>query len=196
VRATFPTQLAAASRTAEMVGPVAYVLDLGAGGAPWTISLLHANPQAHAVVNDLAPVIEVARENVAQQGLTERCEFREGDYFAISLPDAAFDAVVLGHVLRAEGLDGAQQLLRRAVDALRPGGLVVVADYFVDDDRRGPLNALLLGVTMMASTPAGSTYTYAEFKSLLAAAGAERVEVLRPVPFQEVMIGRKAGGRT
>jgi ubiquinone/menaquinone biosynthesis C-methylase UbiE len=196
VRATFPTQFAAASRTAELVGPVEHVLDLGAGGAPWTIALLRANPHAHAVVNDLAPVIEVARENVAQHDLTERCELLEGDYFAIPLRDAAFDVVVLGHVLRAEGLEAAHRLLRRAVDALEPGGLVLVADYFVDDDRRGPLNALLLGVTMMASTPSGSTYTYAEFKSLLAGAGADFVEVLRPVPFQEVMIGRKAGGRT
>jgi SAM-dependent methyltransferase len=196
VPATFPTQFAAATLTAKLVGKVEHVLDLGAGSAPWTIALLRANPHANAIVNDLPAVIGVARATIAQHGIAERCEFRTGDYFTVPLPHAAFDVVVLAHVLRAEGLDGAARLLGRAVDAVRPGGVVLVAEYFVDDDRRGPLDALLLGVTMMASTRLGKTYTYSECTRLLTGAGLDLVEVVRPVPFQEVMIGRKAGGAT
>ena len=190
VPATFPTQFAAASRVAESIGNVTNLLDLGTGAAPWAIAFLLANPNARATVNDLPLVLDIARANVQSYGLDERCRFAPGDYFELDLPDSAFDALVLGHVLRAEGHEGARRLLDRAVRTLRPEGVVVVADYFVADDRRGPLNPLLLGVTMAASTPAGTTFTYEECRRLLAEVGVHDVEVLQPMPFQEVMIGR------
>ncbi len=52
------------------------------------------------------------------------------------------------------------------------------------------LAELLLGVTMAASTPAGTTFTYAECRQLLTDVGVRDIEVLQPLPFQEVMIGR------
>jgi hypothetical protein len=47
---------------------------------------------------------------------------------------------------------------------------------------------------MMSATEAGATFTYAEYRSWLTDAHLVDVEVRQPVPFQEVMIGRKAGG--
>jgi O-methyltransferase domain/Dimerisation domain len=190
VRATFPTQFAAAARVATAIGPVTNMLDVGAGAAPWTIAFLLANPEARATVNDLPQVLDIARENAASYGVAERCSFLPGDYFGVKLPRSAFDAVVFGHVLRAEGIVGAKRLVDRVVPSVRDGGVVIVADYFVADDRRGPLNPLLLGVTMTASTQEGTTFTYAECRQLLTEVGVRDVEVLQPVPFQEVMIGR------
>jgi ubiquinone/menaquinone biosynthesis C-methylase UbiE len=192
VPATFPTQFAVARSVAESIGSVTNVLDLGAGAAPWAIALLLANPHARATLNDLPPVLDIARANARTYGVDQRCEFVAGDYFDLALPPAAFDAVVFGHVLRAEGLDGARRLFDCVLPVLRPGGLVIVADYFVEDDHRGPINALLLGVTMTASTRTGSTLTYGECRELLAAAGVDDVELLQPMPSQEVMIGRTA----
>jgi SAM-dependent methyltransferase len=193
VRATFPTQYAAACAVRAELGTVTSVLDLGAGAAPWAIALLEAGPDARAVLNDLDDVIDITRESVAAHGLEERCSFVAGDYFDVALDAGAFDVVVLAHVLRAEGAGGAPRLLRRALDALRPGGTVVVADYFLDDDRSGPLNALLLGATMMAATRAGATFTRSEYRDWLAGAGATDVEARQPVPFQEVLLARKPG---
>jgi SAM-dependent methyltransferase len=192
--ATFPTQFAAARATAGALGGITRLLDLGAGSASWTIALLLANPTATAVVNDLPAVIDMTRDRTLHHGVAERCEFRPGDYFTLPLPDAEFDVVLLAHVLRAESADGRRSLIERAVRALRPGGAVVIAEYFVQDDRRGPLNALMLGITMMAATPSGGTLTYADCRKLLGDGGIAQVDVLQAVPFQEVMIGRKAGG--
>jgi ubiquinone/menaquinone biosynthesis C-methylase UbiE len=193
VRATFPTQYAAACALRDDLGTVTRVLDLGAGAAPWAIALLETNPDAGAVLNDLPAVIDITRESAAAHGCADRCSFVAGDYFDVELDDAAFDVVVLGHVLRAEGADGARRLLRRALGALRPGGTVVVADYFLDDDRQGPVNALLLGATMMAATPDGATFTRTAYRGWLADAGATSVEARQPVPFQEVLLARKPG---
>ncbi len=193
VRATFPTQYAAASALRAELGDVEAVLDLGAGAAPWTIALLEANRDARAVVNDLPDVIDITRQSVAAHGCSDRCTYVAGDYFEVALDTGAFDVVVLAHVLRAEGAERAPRLLRRAVDALRPGGVAVVADYFVDDDRQGPLNALLLGATMMAATTTGATFTRSEYRGWLSAAGLTDVAARQPVSFQEVLIARKPG---
>jgi ubiquinone/menaquinone biosynthesis C-methylase UbiE len=193
VRATFPTQYAAASAIRAEIGPVDRVLDLGAGAAPWALALLEVNTEARAVVNDLPEVIDITRASVTAHGCDDRCTFVAGDYFDAAFDAAAFDVVVLAHVLRAEGAGGAPRLLARALTALRPGGTVIVADYFLDDDRRGPLNALLLGVTMMAATPAGATFTRTEYRSWLTEAGAIDIEARQPVPFQEVLLARKPG---
>jgi SAM-dependent methyltransferase len=194
VRATFPTQHAVASRVADALangtdGPRS-VLELGAGAAPWAIALLEAFPDARATVNDLPAVLPAAGEQADAHGVAGRVELRAGDYLAVSLEPRAYDVVVLAHVLRAEGDDRARELVGRAAHALAPGGRVVVADYFLDDDRRGPLNALLLGVTMVACTRRGRTFTLARCREWLRDAGLEVAEVTEPLPFQRVLIAR------
>ena len=84
------------------------ILDLGAGGAPWSIAMLEACPEGRAVVNDLDGVIDVARRGAAEHGVADRCEFRPGDFHTVPLEDGVYDIVVLGHVCRTEGPEGAR----------------------------------------------------------------------------------------
>ena len=79
-------------------------------------------------------VLDVARRTTAEHGVTDRCEFRPGDYFEIDIEQGEYDLVVLGHVCRAEGADGALRLIRRAAEHCTRGR-VIVADYFQDPER-------------------------------------------------------------
>ena len=186
-KATFPTQHALASRVAPMLGPLGHFLELGAGAAPWTIAFLELFSDDRAVVNDLPAVLETARETAVARGLADRCDLLPGDYHTVPLPDGAFDAVILANVVRAEGHGDALRLLARAAQTVRPGGRIIVADYFVDEDRRGPLNALILGTTMVAATSAGATFTRTAFEGWLTAVGLVDVELVHP----SVLIARK-----
>ena len=167
VEGTFTTMWRTATRAdlklRYSTTPAARILDVGAGGAPWAIAMLTACPQGSAVVNDLPGVLDVARRKTAEFGVADRCEFRPGDYFEIDVEPGAYDIVVLGHVCRAEGAPGAQRLIARAFEALKPGGRVVLADYFQDPERKLNPHAVLMGVTMMAATTNGFTYTPDEF---------------------------------
>ena len=169
------------------------MVDLGAGAAPWAIALLEVFPGAQAIVNDLPDVVPLTEAMLAEHGVLERARLLPGDYRRVPLAAEAFDVAVLGHVCRAEGEDGARALIARAADALRPGGTLVVADHFVDDAREASVNARLLGVTMMANTRHGATFTRREFREWLGSAGLVRVELLEPLPFTEVMLARKEG---
>ena len=167
------------------------VLDLGAGAAPWSIAVLEANPTATAVINDLDGVIDVARRRVADRGLDDRVSFRPGDFHEIPLEADHHDLVVLGHVCRTEGADGTRRLVRRAFDTLRPGGRLLIGDYFCDEARSQARHALMMGVTMMASTRHGATFTHGDIHSWLSADGFERVHCIEPIGFQSVFVATK-----
>lgn len=189
VKATFPTQYAAARVLASRMPSAGFVLDLGAGAAPWSIAILEAFPDARAVAVDLPEVVPAAEETTSSHGVRDRVEIVAGDYWHTDIDNATFDVVVLAHVLRAEGRR-APDLVRRAASALAPGGTLVVADYFVDDDRTGPVNSLLLGLTMMTATPEGRTFTRSEHRGWFADAGLADVECHQLTPGQEVMTAR------
>jgi len=196
VEGTFTTMWRTATRLDRIVryaasGPSPRVLDLGAGGAPWTIAAVTACPDGNAVVNDLDRVLDVARRKAAEHGVADRCEFRAGNYFEIEIEPGTYDLVVLGHVCRAEGADGARRLIRRAAQALRPGGRVFVADYFQDPDRKLNPHAVLMGVTMMANTVSGFTFTTEQFAGWLADAGFVDQRLVEPIAFQQCIVATK-----
>ena len=126
VEGTFTTMWRCATRADNRIRYSALdaprILDLGAGGAPWSIAMLEACPAGRATVNDLDGVIGVARRKAAEHGVADRCEFRPGDFHTVELEDSCYDIVVLGHVCRTEGPDGARRLVERAYAALRPEG--------------------------------------------------------------------------
>lgn len=193
--ATFATMLRCAVRTDAMVrfsaDPSTRVLDLGAGGAPWSIAVLEACPQGSAVVNDLPGVLDVARRRTTEHGVAGRCQLRPGDYFEVPIEPAGFDLVVLGHVCRVEGEAGTRRLLERAREALVPGGRLLLCDYFLGPERRSTPHAAVMGTTMAASTRRGATWTYAEFAGWLGDAGFAGLRLVEPIGFQRVIVATK-----
>jgi ubiquinone/menaquinone biosynthesis C-methylase UbiE len=195
VEGTFTTMWRCATRADTRIRysshPEARILDLGAGGAPWAIAMLSACPSATAVINDYPGVLEVAKRKTSDFGVADRCEWRPGDYFTIEIEPEEYDLVVLGHVCRAEGADGAARLIERAYDGLRPGGRVVVADYFCDPEHKQNPHSVLMGTTMMASTLAGFTFTSEEFAAWLRSAGFKDLRLVEPIGFQQCIVATR-----
>ncbi len=188
VEGTFITMLRAATRADLQVRYSAMdsprVLDLGAGGAPWAIAILKACPAATAVINDIDGVIEVAQCTAAEHGVADRCQFRPGDFHTIDIEPKAYDIAVLGHVCRAEGPEGAQRLITRAWDALRPEGRLLLADYFIAPEPQWSPHSVLMGMTMMASTIHGFPIAASQVATWLQDAGFESLRLIEPIGHQ------------
>ncbi len=201
VEGTFTTMFRCATRADLKMRysamPAPRILDLGAGGAPWSIAMLTACPEARAVINDLPGVIDVARRKTAEHEVIDRCAFVEGDFHTVDFQTAdsdwagGFDIVVLGHVCRTEGADGARHLIKRAFEALAPEGRVILADYFIDRERKQNPHAVIMGTTMMASTERGFCFTHAEFAGWLADAGFVDARLIEPIGFQQCFVATK-----
>ena len=195
VLATFATQHRVASRLGLRLGwqrtPGLRVLDLGAGCAPWAIAVLEQSPAATAVVNDLAEIIGLAETTVAERDLAARVTFKPGNFHDIPIQAAAFDIVVLGHVCRTEGPELAPELIARAVNALKPGGKLLVADYFADNERKLNAFGVQMGITMLANTQRGRIVTHEMMHRWLAEQPLEAVRLIEPIGFNFVYVATK-----
>lgn len=195
VEGTFTTMLRAATRTDLKIRysktPDLHVLDLGAGGAPWSIAVLRACPGATAVINDFSEVLEVAKRKTTESEVFERCEFRAGDFHDVEVEDNFYDMVFLGHVCRTEGEEGAKGLIERAFSALKPGGRLLLADYFIDLERKFNPHGVLMAMTMMASTMNGFQISNEQVTSWLRNSGFKDLRLIEPIGFQFVYVGTK-----
>ncbi len=200
VQATFATQLRVAGRLGLRLGwarrPGLKVLDLGAGLAPWSIGILEQSQGSTAVVNDLPGIIDLAGAKLAERGLKARAELRGGDFHDIPLEAGAYDVAVLGHVCRTEGEARARSLISRAVNALAPGGALILADYFADNDRKHNPFGVQMGLTMLASTMRGAMLTHEQVHGWLTSEALEAVRLVEPIGFNQVYVAIKTDKRS
>jgi ubiquinone/menaquinone biosynthesis C-methylase UbiE len=195
VKATFATQFRAASRLGLKLGwqrsPGLKVLDLGAGCAPWALALLAQSEGACAVINDWPEILVHAREEVGARAMDGRCEYLPGSFHDVAIPADSFDVVVLGHVCRTEGPELAPALLARAAAALKPGGKLLVADYYADNERRLNPFGVQMGMTMLANTRNGQALTHEQMVCWLREQYLEAIRLLEPIPFNTVYVAEK-----
>ena len=153
------------------------LLDLGGGPGTWSIAFAAANPGLAATIFDLPATRPFAESTVAGAGLGERIRFHEGDFTTDEYP-RGHDVAWLSHVLHGEGPATAREIVARAVAALEPGGLVMIHEFVLEDDKAAPLFPALFSLNMLAGTPGGRSYSRAELEGMLAAAGARDARLL------------------
>jgi len=134
--------------------------DIGCAQGGFSGTIARAHPHLQGVGYDLPQVGPVFERYVAEQGLAERLRFQAGDFFADPLPQV--DVIVMGHILHDWDLAEKRMLVRKAYDALPAGGVFLVYDAIIDDDRRENVFGLLMSLNMLVETPGGFDYTGAD----------------------------------
>jgi tRNA (cmo5U34)-methyltransferase len=107
------------------------VIDLGSGTGALGAAILTAHPTARVKLVDIDPaMLEAARARVSEFGA--RAELVHASFDA-ALPacDAVVASLALHHVPE---LERKRALYKRIFEALRPGGVLVVADAVVHED--------------------------------------------------------------
>ncbi len=140
------------------------IVDVGGGHGGFLIETLKANPRARGVLYDSPHVLADAR--IAAEGLADRCEMLEGDFFA-SVPRG--DAIILKRILHDWSDDSSVVILRACRSALEEGGRLLVVDAVIPPGDEPHLGKVL-DVMMMASLP-GRERTADDFARLFKAAG-------------------------
>lgn len=104
------------------------VLDLCAGTLALTISLLKTNPQSHVTAVDFSqPMLDRGRRNLPKS-LASRVAIRVGDVMALDFPPASYHAAMCAYGLR--NVDSNEVVLRKVRAILRPGGRLVILEFF------------------------------------------------------------------
>jgi ubiquinone/menaquinone biosynthesis C-methylase UbiE len=169
------------------------LLDLGGGPGTYAIHFCCANPGLSAVIYDLPTTRTFAEETIARYELTQRITFTAGDYHVDPVP-AGFDAAWLSHILHADGPAACSALLHKAVAALNPGGILMVQEFILYEDKDGPPFPALFSLNMLLGTEAGQSYSERELAAMMGEAGLSDVTRLAvELPNGAgVMSGRKA----
>ena len=148
------------------------------GGASGQLSIIVAmfQPRIHCTSFDL-PVVELAaREVIGKFSLNGRVTLVSGDFFEDPFPRA--DVITMGNILHDWGVPKRKLLIRKAFDALPPGGALVAIETLLDEERTSNTIALLVSLTMLIETHEGGNFTFNEFKEWTAETGFRTAELL------------------
>ncbi len=183
-RAMAPMMALPAMRIAEILGAANRgpwkVLDIAAGHGTFGITLARQNPQAEIYAVDWPNVLALAQENARAAGVDGRYRPLPGSAFEVDF-GAGYDCVLLTNFLHHFDVASCEALLRKIHSALKPDGRVATLEFVPNEDRVTPREAAMFSLTMLASTPAGDAYTFAEYEGMFRNAGFTRSE-MHPLP--------------
>lgn len=166
--------------TAESVdlAPFTRLLDIGGGSGTYTMAFLKRAPHMTATLFDRPEVVEMARRRLAADGFLDRVQLAAGDYNTDEMPPD-HDLALLSAIIHINGRDGNRDLMARVFRSLKPGGMILIRDYVMDETRTFPPEGALFAVNMLVATTNGNSYTFSEIREDLKVAGFREVRMLR-----------------
>lgn len=167
-----PSEAIAATLTKE--APVHKVLDIAASHGLFGIAVGRHNPDAQIYAADWPKVLETATENAQAAGISDRHHLIPGSAFETNFGDG-YDLALITNFLHHFDRETCITFLRKVHDALAPGGRAAILEFVPNPDRVTPALPASFSLIMLASTPSGDAYTFAELSSMAQAAGFSRV---------------------
>jgi 2-polyprenyl-3-methyl-5-hydroxy-6-metoxy-1,4-benzoquinol methylase len=135
------------------------LLDVAGGTGGFAIRLCEKYPNLNVTILDFPNVIKLGKKKVADVALSHRINFIAGDALDYDWPTANFDAVLMSYLYN--GVPGKEipKLANKAFETITPGGLYIIHDFMVEDDRNSPHLAALWQLQHLAFTPTAKSLT-------------------------------------
>ncbi|MDA1100010.1 MAG: methyltransferase [Proteobacteria bacterium] len=114
------------------------ILDLGGGSGAYSIQAAKQYPEIEAVVLDLPEVVVVSRDFIAEHGVEEQVTAEACDFTSEPFPGGA-DVILMNSNLPQYSGEVIQSVVKKAFDALVPGGEMHICGEMVNEDWSGPL---------------------------------------------------------
>jgi len=172
------------------------LLDVGGGPGTYSVLLARQQPDLHCTVLDLPGIVAVARDLIAAQGMSERVTTIPGSYHEVDFPGGQ-DVVLFFGMFHQETAEAIQHLLRKAWQALEPGGQVYVLDMMTDETYTRPAFSALFAINMALTTEHGWVFSDRDLSTWLSHAGFEGISIAPlppPMPHWLAHARKPAGG--
>ncbi len=194
-RAMAPMMRPVAQGIAQMVDPEANrkikVLDIAASHGLFGLAFATRNPHAEIVGVDWASVLELSKENAKAAGVADRHSTIPGSAFEVAY-GTGYDVVLLTNFLHHFDPPTIEKLLRKVHAALAEGGRAVTLEFVPNDDRVSPPGVAGFSLSMLAGTPSGDAYTFAELDGMFKNAGFANNEIHEiPPAIQQLIVSQK-----
>lgn len=176
---------------APELAEVEHLVDVGGASGAFAIALAKAYPSLRATVFDLPPVQPITEDYFAKYEMNGRLSFEGGDFWSDPLPDHA-DAYALGFILHDWDTGGGSFLLDKIARTLQSGGLLIVGEYLLNEDRTGPLHVARQDLNMLVAAR-GRERTAAEYSDWFAAFGFDVERIVPTWHGKHFLVARRRG---
>lgn len=167
---------------------IEHIVDIGGGDGTNSIELAKRYPGLRVTVFDQESVVRLAADRIEDPDLRERVAFHPGDMFDDPLPEGA-DAIMIFHIFEIWSLDRNTELLRRAYDALPPGGVCLVYNFVSNDAGTGSMSAGLVSPYFLTlASGEGMTYSPDDMERAVREAGFSRVTRHQDMGFSHALV--------
>ena len=144
------------------------LLDLG--GGPGTYAMAFAGKNIEVTLLDFPETLKIAKRLIASSGLGNKIKLLPGDFAKTSLGNN-YDMVFISQILHAYNDRDCMSLLKKSSAALKPGGRVVVQEFYLDETKTNPPQGAIFAINMLVNTEGGRTYSPSEISSWMKKAG-------------------------
>jgi SAM-dependent methyltransferase len=147
------------------------ILDLAGGAGFFSFVLAKKHSSNRVTLIERPMVIAYARQLADKMGVEGQVSLLAQDPLNPELKAHSFDLVVFNNVTHFLSTEQNIGLFRKAYEALDEEGRLILHAPVADEDRKGPGEVPLMGAEMLLFSVDGDVYTYAEYRSMLEAAG-------------------------
>ena len=144
------------------------LLDLG--GGPGTYAMAFARKNIEVTLLDFPETLKIAKRLIAASGLENKIKLLPGDFSKTGFGNN-YDMVFISQILHAYNDRDCMSLLKKSSASLKPGGRVVVQEFYLDETKTNPPQGAIFAINMLVNTSGGRTYTPAEISSWMKKAG-------------------------
>ena len=170
---------------------VDHLLDVAGGTGGLSIRLCEANPNLRVTIIDFPNVVGLGKKKVEEAGLSDRISFIGGNALDYEWPTDV-GAVLMSYLYNGVPGESIPKLAKHAYNVIKPGGLYVVHDFMVEDDRSGPHLAALWQLQHLAFTPSAKSITPSFVSSIMENAGFSGINIKVLIPgMTKVLWGTK-----
>jgi SAM-dependent methyltransferase len=154
-----------------------HLLDLGGGPGTYAIFFCLANPRLRATIFDRPTTRDFALKTAERFEVADRVDFVAGDFNKDPIT-GRYDAAWLSHILHSNSPRECERLIAKVAAALKPGGLIMVHEFFLNDNLNGPLFPALFSLNMLLNSERGRSYSEKEIRAMLERAGVKDIHRL------------------
>lgn len=157
------------------------IMDIGGGSGAYCIAVAKEHAALRAVVLDLPPVCAVAREFIAENGLSDRVEAQPCDFTRDPFPTDC-DVAIMASNLPMYSREMIAAVIKKAHDALLPGGEMHLIGETTNNERTGPWGPAYWGLGQAVNDSLGLAHSEADVTGYFRAAGFATVAVHEFIP--------------
>lgn len=167
------------------------LLDLGGGAGSYALAMLRKTPGLNATIFDRPAALKVALSEARDAGFSKRVDVIGGDLFKDDY-GGPYDLVFFSNVVHIYSPKENLHILKKIKKVLKPGGKLLIVEFFLEKDRAHPPDAASFALVMYLFTESGNCYTWEEVTRWLKQHGfshTRRVHVTESIGLLEATLG-------